>query len=90
MSRTQRCPVGRQGDVDTLVRQNSLITLNLKLDLPSVEQRLDLAAGLAHPLADLRLGRRGQCADLAVGEGEGGSIARMGQTDFFERGQVGG
>ena len=47
-----------------------------------LERLVDRTAGLADPLPGLLAGLRRQRADLAVGEGQRGAVARVRQPDL--------
>lgn len=61
---------GGQRDVDGLLDEDSLVAFGLQLCLPLGEGVGDRPAGAADALARLGAGRRGQGADLAVGQGD--------------------
>ena len=64
--------------------------LGLEHDLAGGERLVDGAAGLADALAGLLAGLRREGADLAVGEGEGRTVARVVDPDLLEGVEVGG
>ncbi len=82
---TSRDAVVRQRDVDVLLDQHAGVPLGLQLGLAGGEGLVHSAAGHADALAGLGLGVRGQGADLAVGEGQRGGRAGVGDLGLVER-----
>ena len=80
-----RYAVVGQRDVHRLLDQHPLVALGLQLGLAGGERLVHGAAGLADELAGRGLGLRGQGADLAVGEGQRGGAAGVGDLGLLER-----
>ena len=80
----------RQGDVDGLLDQHPLLVLRLEHGLAGGDGLVDGSAGLADALAGLLARLRRQGADLAVGEGEGRTVAGVVEPDLLEGVEVGG
>ncbi len=80
-----RYAVVGQRDVHGLLDQHAGVPLGLQLRLAGGEALVHGSACLADALAGLRLGVRGQSADLAVGEGQRGGAAGVGDLGLLER-----
>ena len=82
--------VPREGDVDGLLDEHPRLGLDLELGLALGQGLVDRAARLADPLAGVlaRLGR--QRADLAVGQGQRGTVTRVLGADVLEGLEIGG
>ncbi len=72
-----RPAVPGQRDVDDLVDEHPLLGLGVELGLASGQCLVDRATRLADPLTDLLACRRGQGADLTVGQCQWRAVARV-------------
>ncbi|MGX1268871.1 hypothetical protein RKD18_002065 [Streptomyces phaeoluteigriseus] len=73
-----------QRDVHRLLDQHARVALGLQFHLPGGEALVHRAAGLADEFAGGGLRVRRQCADLAVGEGQRGGAAGVGDLGLLE------